>query len=132
MPDAADIQGTVFHEGTITCMSRVYGADNSVVTQATIPTVAYSIFLIDEQDADSLTAVTGHAAVSLTNTDVIYDTLQTDSGWDKDAIGFNFKHIPVISSSQAFAIAGRKYRVEYTLTPTSGQVIKLRFRLNCI
>jgi hypothetical protein len=132
MADAIDTQGTVHKDGTKTLMKRAVGADGSPITQATISTVVYSIYLLDDQDPDSRTAVTGHVAVSLTVSDVIFDTLQDDDLWDKDDTGYNFRHTPDLTLGNIFAVAGRLYLIEYTLTPTSGQVIILRFRLNVI
>jgi hypothetical protein len=37
-----------------------------------------------------------------------------------------------VSEHQAFAVAGRRYLVEHQLTPTDGQQILVRFRLNVI
>lgn len=132
MADAIDTQGTVHKNGTKTLMKRAVGADGSVITQATISSAVYSIYRLNEQAPDTRTAVTGHTAVSLVVADVIFDTLQDDDLWDKDDTGYNFRQTPDLSLGNIFAIAGRKYLVEYTLTPTSGQVIILRFRLNVI
>lgn len=132
MPSAEDVHGAVFKNGTITNLARVVGADGTNITQSDIDSGVYSIYLLNDQDADSRTAVTNHSAVALTIADVIFDTLQTDSIWTKDDTGYNFKHVIDVSSDVAFAIAGRRYLVEYTLTPNSGQVITVRFRLNSI
>jgi len=72
--------------------------------------------------------VTGHSAVSLNVADVIFDTLQSDS----QASDYNFKHIIPISVHPAFTIAGRNYLAEYTITPTAGEKIILRFRVNVL
>ena len=52
--------------------------------------------------------------------------------WDVDPDGYNFKHTINVSSNPAFAVAGKSYRVVFTLTPTAGQVILVRFRLAAI
>ena len=78
------------------------------------------------------TAVTGHTNVTLTVADVIFSTLQTDPMWTVDAIGYNFRHVLDVSAHPAFAIAGRRYLIEYQLTPTVGQIILVRFRINVI
>ena len=49
-----------------------------------------------------------------------------------DAVGYNFRHVLDVSENQAFAIAGRRYLIEFQLTPVSGQVILVRFRVNVI
>lgn len=132
MPIAADLHGTAFKNGTITSLARVVGADGSNITQSDISSGVYSIYLLDDQDADGRTVVANHTAASLTIADVIFDTLQTDAIWTKDNEGYNFKHTIDISNDVAFAIAGRRYLVEYTLTPSSGQKILIRFRVNVI
>ena len=132
MAEAVDTYGVAFKNGSITCMARVTGADAANIQQADISSGVYSLYLLDDQDPDSRTAVTGHAAGSLTIASVIFDTLQTDARWTVDSTGYNFKHVIDISANVAFAIAGRRYLVEYTLTPASGQVIIVRFRVNVI
>ena len=132
MPSAADVHGIVFKNGTATMLARVVGADAANVTQSDISTGTYSIYLLNDQDADSRTAVTGHTDAALVVADVIFDTLQTDAIWTKDSTGYNFKHEIVISSNEAFAIAGREYLVEVSLTPTSGELILVRFRTGVI
>jgi len=132
MAEAQDVPGTVFKNGSATFLARVVGPDGMVVTPAAISAVAYSVFLLDDQDPDSQTAVTGHGDVALTVEDVLYDTLQRDNLWTKDTIGYNFKHVLDVSEHPAFAAAGRSYRVLFSLTPTSGQVILVRFRVRAI
>lgn len=132
MAEAADTHGTAFKNGSATLLARVVGADSSEITQSDIDSATYSVHLLDDQNADTRTAVTGHADVSLTKTDIIFNTLQTDALWTKDSTGYNFRHVLDISSNQAFAVAGRRYLVEYKLTPGSGQIIILRFRINVI
>jgi hypothetical protein len=70
--------------------------------------------------------------VSLLVANCIFDTLQTDPIWTVDAIGYNFRHVLDVSAHPAFAIAGRRYLIEYQLTPTAGQTILVRFRLSVI
>lgn len=132
MAVAQDTYADGFKNGSVTNMARVTGADAADIVQADISSAVYSIHLLDDQAPDSRTAVTGHAAASLTVADIIFDTLQTDDRWTEDSTGYNFRHTVDISSNQAFAVAGRRYLVEYTLTPASGQKIILRFRVNCI
>ncbi len=132
MASAADIHGTVFKNGTSTNMARVTGADGTNITQADISSGVYSVYLLDDQNADTRTAVTGHVDGSLTIASVIFDTLQDDAIWTIDSTGYNFRHTVDISADEAFAIAGRAYLVEYVLTPSSGQVILIRFRVRAI
>lgn len=117
----ADIYTTAFKGGTARLCARVY-LNGTDVTQAAVSSITYSIYLLDEDDPESRTAVTGHSAVDLTVADVVYDTLQTDS----QASNYNFRHTPPISTSAAFATLG-DYLVEYTVTPATGETIIVRF-----
>jgi len=127
-----DTYCTVAKNGTATLLARVVGADGANIAQADISSITYAVWLLDEQDADSRTAVTGHGSTALVVADVVFNTLQTDAIWTKDSTGYNFAHTVPISVNQAFTIAGREYLVEYRLTPASGEVIVLRFRIAVI
>ena len=70
--------------------------------------------------------------VSLSVAGVLFSALQTDPIWTVDAIGYNFRHVLDVSAQQAFSIAGRRYLIEYQLTPAVGQMILVRFRINVI
>jgi len=130
--NAIDIHGTVFTHGTATLMARVVGNNAQPITQADVASVEYSVFLLDDKDADSRTAVTGHTNVTFNVPDVIFNSLQTDDLWKVDETGYNFRHTIDVSENQAFTIAGRRFLVEFTLTPVTGQVILARFRMNVI
>lgn len=132
MSNAADIFGTVFKNGSATLLARVVGANDTPIKQADIASAEYSIYLLEEDDPDAETVVTGHDGVTLDVSSLVFDTLQTDSIWDVDATGCNFKHVLDVSTNQAFTVAGREYRVRSELTPTSGQVIVVRFRVHVI
>lgn len=132
MADASDIHGVVFKNGSATLLARVVGNDGSPVTRAQIVSAAYTVYLLDENDADSATAVAGHTDVPLEVASLVYDSLQNDALWDVDQSGYNFKHVLDVSAQQAFATAGRSYRIAFRLTPIAGQVILVRFRVHAI
>ena len=132
MPEATDIHGTVFKNGSATLLARIVGAGGTNITQADIGSVAYTVFLLDDQDPDARTAITGHDHVALNVAAVVLNALGTDPLWTVDAVGYNFRHVLDVSAHAAFAVAGRRYLVEYRLTPVVGQVIVVRFRLNAI
>ena len=130
---AFDIYGTVFKQGTVTCMARVVGDDVTPIGDADISAASYSIWQLDVSNVDSRTAVAGHQNVTLTPGDVLFSSLQTgDDRWTIDSVGYNFLHTIDVSANDAFMYAGRDYLVEYRLTPVSGQVILLRFRFHVI
>jgi hypothetical protein len=130
MAEAIDIHGNAFKNGSATLLARVVGQSGANVVQSDINTIKYTVYLLDDQDPDSRTAVSGHTNVTLAVANVIFNTLQTDPIWTVDAIGYNFCHVLNVSSNQAFAIAGRRYLVEYQLSPVVGQMIFARFRIN--
>jgi len=144
MAGAADIFGTIFRDGTGISLSRIVGHEGTNVQQADFPvdagsssgqcgvTATYSIYLLDDQDADSRTAVEGHQNVTIDIADIVFDVLQNDDLWDIDDTGYNFRHTIEICDDVAFAIAGRRYLIEYRLVPAGEQPIIVRFRADCI
>jgi hypothetical protein len=132
MPDAQDIHGTVFKNGSATLLARVVGAEGAAITRAQVASIGYTVHLLNEQDPDQQASVAGHTEVALQASDVLYDALQTDPLWTRDAVGYNFKQVLDVSSHQAFPTAGRSYRIVYELSPAAGQVILVRFRVHAI
>ncbi len=129
MPTASDIAGTVFKNGSATLLARVVGAGGAPVVRAGLASARYTVYLLDENDPDAATAVAGHTAVAVPVASLVFDTLQKDALWDVDGVGYNFKHVLDVSTHQAFAAAGRAYRIVFELVPASGQVILVRFRV---
>jgi len=127
-----DIASQAFRDDTLALVARVYDHAGTLVTQAAIESIAYSAYLLDDNDADARMAITGHADVPLDAADVIFDTLQNDALWTADSTGYNFRHTPDNSENEIFAVAGRRYLVEYTITPVTGPPFKVRFRVNVI
>jgi len=132
MANASDIYGVVFKTGSATLLARVVGADGTPIMQSDLSSAAYTIYLLDENDPDVGTPIAGHTDVAVAVASLIYDTLQNDDLWDVDEVGYNFKHVLDVSGNQAFAAAGRSYRVVFRLAPTGGQVILVRFRVHAI
>ena len=132
MAEAIDIHGTAFKNGSVTLLARIVGAGGANILQADLNTIKYTVYLLDDQNPDSRTAVSEHADVTLAVADVVFNTLQTDAMWTVDATGYNFRHVLDVSAHQAFTVAGRRYLIEYQLTPAVGQMILVRFRINVI
>lgn len=132
MADAGDIYGVVFKHGSATLLARVVGADGEPIVQSDIASAAYTAWLLDAGDPDAASPIAGHTDVSVPVASLVYNQLQNDALWDADQEGYNFKHVLDVSQNQAFTAAGRHYRVEFRLTPVSGQVILVRFRLYAI
>ena len=132
MADASDIRGVAFKNGSATLLARVVGADGTAIVRANLASAEYTAYLLDETDPDSATPITGHAGVAVSVSSLVYDSLQNDDLWDTDDTGYNFKHILDVTGNQVFTTAGRIYRVVFSLTPNSGQVILVRFRIHVI
>ncbi len=132
MASPNDIFGTVFKGGTATLLARIVGNGGEPVVQADIARITYSIYLLDDDDADRRDAVAGHDGVSLDVAAVVFNQLQVDPLWTVDTVGYNFRHVPDVSAAAAFPTAGRQYLVEYRLDPAAGAVIVARFRVNAI
>ncbi len=132
MPDTRDIPGTVFQGGSATLLARVVGGDGALLTQAGVASARYTVHELDETDPGAATPVSGHADVAVPVASLIHDTLQNDALWDVDEEGYNFKYVLDVSSQPAFAVAGRLYRITFELTPPSGQVILVRFRVHAV
>ncbi|MCE5269054.1 MAG: hypothetical protein LLG00_14360 [Planctomycetaceae bacterium] len=132
MPDPTDIYATAFKNGSLSLLARIVDGSGNNVSPAAINAIKYSVYLLNDQDADERTAVEGHANAGLSIGSVLFASLQTGPLWTVDTIGYNFRHVLDVSTHQAFAIAGRRYLVEYQLTPATGQVILVRFRVNAI
>ena len=130
--NAADYYCTVQKNGTGTFLARIVDSTAAAVVPANIAAVSYSVFLLDDQDADAREPVSGHQAVPLAVAEVLYVALQNGPPWTIDAVGYNFCHTLDVSAQPAFPIAGRRYLLEYRLLPVAGQVILLRFRVNVI
>jgi hypothetical protein len=132
MPEPIDIYGTAFKNGSATLLARVVGAGGAHVVPADLSAIRYSVYLLDDQDADSRTAVAGHTSVAVPVAGAVLDAVQQDALWTVDQVGYNFRHVLDVSTAPAFPIAGRRYLVEFQLTPLAGQVILVRFRVNVI
>jgi len=132
MATATDIQGVVFKNGTATLLARIVGSDAAAINQADIDSIAYSVYQLDESDPNAATVIPGHDNVSLSVSDVVFNTLQVDARWTIDSVGYNFRHEIDVSTSPAFTVAGPYFQVRYELTPIVGQVVVARFKLRVI
>ena len=115
----------VWHEdGSCTALARVTARDatgaatgisgeGKWVKQADLSTITCKVF-----DRSSSTPDTAIATPTVTISSAINDTPVTDGVlWTEDSTGYNFLHDLAHTN---FPDGGRKYRVEYIFTPTSG------------
>ncbi len=117
--------------GTLALLARLAVWGDDLVLQVDVSTLTYTIKLLDEATQET-TDVTGHATVDLTPEDVISDTLVNDAEWTVDEIGRNFRHVPPNRTTIPFAIRGRKYIVEYTITPDDATEQKVVFTFHVL
>jgi len=113
---ATPIPVTIFEDSGAYLMSRVLAGDGAAAVQADISSIAYSVYDLDDTSSPS----TG----TLTVSNVVYDTLQTDVRWTKDSTGYNFGWS---APASLFATGDRVYEVEVACTPASGEVFHLRW-----
>lgn len=130
--DASDTYASVHKQATATFLARVVDADGAALTPSDLSAVEYSLFLLSPDEPDQRTLVEGHTAVVVPVAETVFAELQTGPVWSRDEVGYNFRHTLDVAARPAFAIAGRHYLVEYRLTPVTGQVVVLRFRVHVI
>ena len=132
MPQAKDIFGTAFKNGSAILMARIVDSTGANVQQSALASIEYSIFELDPCRPDNLVVVAGHDGAELDVEDVVFNSLQTGGLWTVDAVGYNFRHEIDVSASEAFPKAGVQYQIRYELVPTSGQKTIVRFQLRVI
>lgn len=127
MTAVQETRGVVFHGVTVLLMGRLARADGQLLLASETATLTYSIVARDPCCPSEDDAVSGHGGVALVPGNVLYEVLQTDTAWDVDETGYNFRHEIDISANAAFPEAGRSYAVRYELIPLTGQPIVFRF-----
>lgn len=120
MPTPAFKTAKVMEGAGATLMARVLGNAGTPITQATISSISRKTFALPDT-----TATTTTPSVS----SLVFDALQTDARWTEDEVGYNFRDTVAAS---VLANGNTQYRVEYTLTPTSGEVIRFAFDLTTL
>jgi len=106
---------TIIEDCGAAVMARLLGWDGSLVTQATVSSIAYQVFDLDA-------ALLQTAAGALVVADTVYDTEQTGGGWPYSD-GFNFR---AVLPASAFPTGGHQYQVEVVFTPVAGEVFAIR------
>ena len=121
MPAAQIFQlAASFEDSTAYILARVRGTTGSYITQSSLSAINLRVYDPDnppETSADDDEAVI--AARDLVKADVVFDTLQTDSGWDADATGFNLK-IEVLPAD--LPRGGQTSRFEVKFTNSSSKI----------
>lgn len=114
MPDPRPHPFSTWEDSGFSLMSRIQGEDGENITQSSINTITASFFNIDDTDDPQ---ELGFSPIILTVSQVVFDTLQTDARWTKDATGYNFRYdVP-----KTVAVEPCKMRVEILFDPASGE-----------
>jgi hypothetical protein len=93
-------------------MARLVDSDGTYIVQSDVSSVEVKVF--DRYVSDTTPA---YSATGITPASVIFNTLQTDSRWDKDSIGYNFGHLLPVA---AFPNPTKDCRIEYKVILVSG------------
>ncbi len=119
MPETVVYESSVWAGFEALFLARVVNKSGAHITQAGVSTITYSV---REAEGDEAATASG----SLTVSEVVYNTLQYGGLWDVDLDGYNFfAALP----GACFPTAGTRYRVEFVLTPTSGNPYPLVFEV---
>ncbi|QDV76117.1 hypothetical protein [Botrimarina mediterranea] len=127
-----EIYGSTFAGASAVLMARVAYADGTLVAPEEIASAAYAVAEVDPCGLAPPTDVAGHTGVALDVEQVLSTELLDNPPWEVDEVGFNFRHEVDVTESPAFVTAGRRYRVQYVLTPTDGQPIVVRFFIEAL
>lgn len=124
--------GQVLKQSSAAFMARIDDHDGSYLTRADVASIAYTIYEWQASKPDDRsTTVTGHSAVALTVSSVVYDTLQDDTAWSKDNTGYNFRFVPSNVTNKPFSTASKDYLVRVELTMADGSMIPLEWLVHC-
>lgn len=118
--DAQQTAGSPLTEDSaVTVYARITGAAVAAVQQADVSTITAKVF--DLSSTTPTTAIGTDPVLVVAS--VISNTLQTGSTtrWTRDGTGYNFAH--TVAGSY-LATPDHRYRVEYVLTPTTGDVLR--------
>ena len=124
-----DTYGVVYAGGSVVTMARLESIEGTPLDPAEIASVHYTIHEVDHCAVGVETPVAGHENQPISPAAVLYAALQTDSTWDVDAEGYNFRYEIDTTTDPAFPTAGKTYVVRYVVTPLSGQPILFRFQI---
>lgn len=109
----------IFEGDDWTALARLTADDGTVLIQSDF--TDGDLFLYDKRDP-----ATQLYTVALTISAVVFNSLQQDGRWDKDRLGYNFRHkltAAALVSSSVFWEGGHEYRAEYILnSATHGEV----------
>lgn len=122
MTDARTFKLSGYEQTALPFLARVYklvpGVGKSPIVRADIASIAVTVrrFPLTSGAWGQIATTLNAAAVTVSS--AVFDSLQTDSAWTADALGYNFAHtIP----ASAFPGLG-EYSAVYIFTPASGTI----------
>ena len=98
-------------------MARIRGTDAANIVQADISSIDLAIHCSDGTD---------NAVGAIVVSSVVFNTLQTDARWTVDSTGYNFRYN---ATAAQLDDGGRVYTYEFKITPASGQVFHVVFKV---
>jgi hypothetical protein len=122
MPTPVIERAIVFEDGAATCMARIRGADGALITIVSISTITCKVFNLRVGGAATATP-------TVTVATAVFDALQTDPRWTKDATGYNYRHVIAASILSG---PNQVYRIEYLFTPASGEPFFVLYEITTI
>lgn len=123
MPHPKIHEAEFFEDSGGSLMARIIGPDATVLTTTKVTGITYSVY----DTAAPTTAIVGGS--TLTVATVVFDTMQTDARWDRDATGYNFRYD--VQSSE-LPNGKKKYRFEFKFDPVSGQDFHVAWELKAV
>ena len=115
-------QGLVIEDSGATFLARIHGAAGTAITQASVASISWKVFTLE----DPATVVLSGTATPAAN---IYDTLQTDAIWTEDSTGYNFRYD---MAALAFPTGNLRYRVTFRFVPATGEVFHLLYEVDAL
>lgn len=107
-------------------IARVWDEDGTDVVQADISSiVGYGYKLVN----GVWTVLSGYNGVSLTVSDVVFNTLQAAPAWDPGGSGYNLR---IVIPYTLFDTPGTQYRFNHKLVPVSGQQAYVQHQGSCL
>ncbi len=121
MPAAQIFQlPNVFEDSGAYLLAKIRGTTGEYISKASLASPgSIQLKVFDSESSDS--PPTEVASRDIVVNDTVFDTLQTDSGWDlvADPDGFNFK-VEVLPAD--VPAGGKTYRFEFKFTNASGKI----------
>jgi hypothetical protein len=121
-------EGRIFQGENARFLERAEKLDGTLVVAADVTNWDLKVFNITAPSAGPPAAIFTLSAQSPTG--VVQTSLQTDSGWSKDDIGYNFKYTLVgVTPTGFLQKGGSVYRFEFKLNTASFGAIFLMWDL---